>query len=390
MVSFFSDFRFPLILKLTALPLADIIIGKIKTDGPMSFRDFMEIALYYPELGYYTSPNDKIGTKGDFYTSSDLTSVFGAMIGRQLEEMWAALGEEPFTIVEFGAGTGRLCHDILDYLKNNHRMYEHLRYCIVEKSPSMQAKERIHLHEKVSWHKSIGDISGFTGCVLSNELLDNFAVHRVVMLKELMELFVDYHDGCFIEILKPASAELKNYFSELRVVLPEDYCTEINLQAINWIQNVAAALHKGYVLTIDYGYLSAQLYGQQRSRGTIMCYSKHFMNDHPYEEIGLQDITAHVNFSALQHWGSKAGLADSGFTDQAHFLLGLGFVDYLNNSRTDANVSLNAFKQDAFLKHTLLFDMGTRFKVLIQQKGVPHSQLSGLKLAEPVASTFAA
>lgn len=371
------------------MPLADIVIQEIKDNGPLSFHDFMDIALYYPELGYYTSAADKIGTSGDYYTSSNLTPIFGAMIARQLEEMWTNLGEEPFTIVEYGAGTGRLCHDILDHLKNNHKLYDQLRYCIIEKSPSMQARERVHLYEKVSWHASIDEIAGFSGCVLSNELLDNFPVHRVVMLDELMEIFVDHHDG-FIEILKPASAELKNYFSELNVILPPGYCTEANLQAVTWIQDIAAALHKGYVMTIDYGYLSTQLYSSQRRGGTLMCYSKHMLNDHPYEEIGMQDITAHVNFSALHHWGAKAGLADSGFTDQAHFLLGLGFVDYLNNSRTEDNISLNAYKQDAFLKHTLLFDMGSRFKVFIQHKGVQHAQLSGLKLAEPAEATFAA
>jgi SAM-dependent MidA family methyltransferase len=349
----------------------------------------MEMALYYPELGYYTSDADKIGTKGDYYTSSNLTSVFGVMIGRQLEEMWATLGEEPFTIVEYGAGTGRLCHDILDYLKNNHKLYEQLRYCIIEKSPAMRTKERVHLHEKVSWHESIDEIRGFAGCVLSNELLDNFSIHRVVMQEEPMEVFVDYQDG-FAELLKPASPELKDYFSELNVVLPKGHCAEVSLEAVRWIHEVAMALDKGYVMTIDYGYLSAELYSAQRRQGTLMCYSKHQINDCLYEDIGLQDITAHVNFSALHHWGIKAGLADSGFTDQAHFLLGLGFVEYLNGSRIEGNFSLNAFKQDAFLKHTLLFDMGNKFKVFIQHKGVPYSLLSGLKLAEPAASTVAA
>jgi SAM-dependent MidA family methyltransferase len=370
------------------MALADIVIQKIKEEGPISFRDFMEMALYYPELGYYTSHADKIGTKGDYYTSSNLTSVFGAMIGRQLEEMWATLGEEAFTIVEYGAGTGRLCHDILDYLKSNQKLYEQLRYCIIEKSPAMRTKERVHLDGKVSWHESIDEIRGFTGCVLSNELLDNFSVHRVVMQDELMELFVDYRDG-FTEIPKPASAQLKNYFSELNVTLSEGYCTEVSLEAVTWIQEVATALSKGYVITIDYGYLSQDLYNAQRSQGTLMCYSKHQINDCLYEDIGLQDITAHVNFSGLHHWGVKSGLQGSGFTDQAHFLLGLGFVDYLNKSRGEGNISLSAFKQDAFLKHTLLFDMGSRFKVFIQHKGVPYSLLSGLKLAEPVATTFA-
>jgi SAM-dependent MidA family methyltransferase len=118
-----------------------------------------------------------------------------------------------------------------------------------------------------------------------------------------------------------------------------------------------------------------------------MCYNKHKINDHPYEDIGNQDITAHVNFSALQHWGSKYGLAESGFTDQAHFLLSLGFIDHMNRARAGGRFNLNAFKQDAFLKHTLLFDMGSRYKVFIQHKGIPYSHLSGLKLADRIGAS---
>jgi SAM-dependent MidA family methyltransferase len=158
------------------MSLSEIIIEKIKNEGPLSFRDFMEMSLYYPELGYYTSTTDKIGKNGDFYTSSDLTSLFGAIIGKQIEEMWEVAGMEPFTIIEFGAGTGLLCHDILDYLKNNMKLYDELNYCIIEKSPGLREKQKSHLHEKVSWHNSTEEIQAVTGCVLSNEVVDNFSV----------------------------------------------------------------------------------------------------------------------------------------------------------------------------------------------------------------------
>ena len=130
--------------------LSEIIAEKIKREGPISFRDFMEMSLYYPELGYYTSIDDKIGKNGDYYTSSDLTSIFGAMIGTQIEEMWEIAGMEPFTIIEYGAGTGLLCHDILEYLKNNTKLYDELNYCIIEKSAVMREKQKKRLHEKVS------------------------------------------------------------------------------------------------------------------------------------------------------------------------------------------------------------------------------------------------
>nr|WP_294934044.1 SAM-dependent methyltransferase [uncultured Flavobacterium sp.] len=360
------------------MQLSEIIIAKIKNGGPISFRDFMEMSLYYPGLGYYTSEKEKIGNAGDFYTSSNLTSVFGAMIGRQLEEMWPLLGKKAFTIVEYGAGTGKLCHDILDYLKGNPEMYEKLRYCIIEKSPSMREKEKNHLHEKVTWHAAISEIPEITGCVISNELLDNFAVHQVIMREELMEVYVDYQNG-FVEMLRPASKEIKEYFTELNVVLPKDFQTEVNLQAIEWITEIAQSLKKGYVITIDYGYPSAALYSEQKSCGTLMCYNKHSVNDHPYSDIGNQDITSHVNFSALCHWGFKSGLVCCGLTDQANFLLGLGFKEYLQNSADLGEDPLIAVRKEAFLSYTLLLDMGNKYKVLIQRKDVPFKPLLGLQ-----------
>src|SRR5688572_1797266 len=157
--------------------LTEIIIQKIRNNGPIPFHDFMEMCLYYPELGYYTSMQDRIGVKGDYYTSPYLTPVFGVMIGKQLEEMWNILGAKKFTIVEYGAGAGFLCHDILDYLKNNKQLYDQLRYCIIERSPAMRQKARSHLEEKVNWYDSVKEVGEITGCILSNELVDNLPVH---------------------------------------------------------------------------------------------------------------------------------------------------------------------------------------------------------------------
>src|SRR5687768_11019690 len=256
------------------MTLSEIIIKKIQNEGPVSFRDYMDICLYYPELGYYTSSTEKIGPKGDFFTSSNLSEVFGAMIGVQIAEMWTNLGEQNFTIVEYGAGTGRLCHDILDYLKRIPNLYDGLTYCIIEKSPVMREIEKNHLNEKVIWVESILDITDFNGCVLSNELLDNFPVHQVVMSDELMEVFVDYKN-VFLEILKPAEWQLKEYLKEHDINLENGYRTEINLQAKEWLSDISKALRKGYVITIDYGYTSKELYTHSRRNGTLMCYYKH-------------------------------------------------------------------------------------------------------------------
>jgi SAM-dependent MidA family methyltransferase len=362
------------------MSLTEIIIQRIRSEGLISFRDFMEMALYYPDQGYYTSPREKIGTKGDYYTSPFLTGLFGHLIAKQLEEMWLATGRKEFTVVEYGAGTGALCNDILNALKNNLELYDNLRYCIIERSEVMREKEKLIGNEKLSWYQHINEIPMITGCIFFNEVLDNFPVHQVIMQDELMEVFVDYNNG-FIEVLQPAPESLKNYLEELQVVLPKGFRTEINLLAIEGIRDIASALKKGFVLTIDYGFTSSELYSNKRSSGTLVCYYKHSVNYCPYINIGDQDITAHINFSALHHWGIKNGLASSGFTNQASFLLSLGLNNCLYELEEKKDQQLVTDQQKAILIHTFLMDMGKKFKVLIQEKDMGHPHLSGLQFA---------
>ena len=360
------------------MSLSKIIIERIKKDGPLSFRDFMEMALYYPELGYYNSINTKIGADGDFYTSASLSASFGAMIGRQIEEMWYLLGKNPFKIVEYGAGTGLLCHDILDYLKKNKLLYDNLSYCIIEKSASMQEIEKKYLFEKVSWYKSIDEIPEIIGCIISNELIDNFAVHQVIMEEELKEVFVNYNND-FEEILLPADEKLVAYFKTLNVYLPKGFRTEINMEALVWLKNISRFLLKGYIITIDYGALSSDLYDNRRSSRTLLCYNKHQKNDNPYQFIGSQDITTHTNFSALQHWGENYGLDCCGMTDQTNFLLALGVKKYQNDELIKLINSTQAKIHESYFNFGLLMRIGMKFKVLIQQKGVDSKTLSGLR-----------
>ncbi|HWB91039.1 MAG TPA: SAM-dependent methyltransferase, partial [Puia sp.] len=288
------------------MPLPDIIIDTIRRQGPMSFKDFMEMALYYPGEGYYASSGDRVGEGGDFYTSPYLTRLFGEMIAGQLEEMWGCLDRGPFVVVEYGAGTGLLCRDVLTRLRENPPLYGQLQYVIIEKSPWMRKKEKELLAaegllDKIRWESSVHALGPVTGVVLSNELVDNFSVHQVVMEDELMEVFVGYEDG-FFEILRPAGEALKEYLAELQVKLPRGFRTEINLEATEWILEVSAAMKKGFVITIDYGNSSSGLYGQSAGEGTLVCYHRHTVNHSPYQWIGQQDITSHVNFSALELW----------------------------------------------------------------------------------------
>ena len=367
--------------------LSEIIIDQIKKKGPISFRDFMEMALYYPELGYYNSAPNKIGYNGDFYTSVNLTAAFGAMIARQIEEMWQNLKSKSFAIVEYGAGTGLLCHDILDYLKNNNSLYDSLTYCIIEKSASMREIQKKHLHEKVKWYSTIQEVPKLNGCVLSNELVDNFSVHQVIMEDQLQEIFVDYQEG-FTEILKPAKKELTNYFTSLNVQLPKGFRTEINLEAVAWIREVSQSLQQGYIITIDYGSFSSELYNYRRSCGTLLCYHKHQENDNPYQFIGQQDITTHINFSALSHYGSTSGLTCCGIVDQAQFLLALGIKEYQNSSLNDNKNNLALAMQESLINYRLLVEMGMKFKVLIQQKGISEYPLTGLKFLNSSRAVF--
>jgi len=359
--------------------LSEIIIDKIKEEGPISFRDFMGLALYHPVLGYYTVQN-KIGKHGDYYTSPVLSSLFGQMVAKQIEEMWQNLDKKPFTLVEYGAGTGALCSDILNYLKSNSSLFSQLSYCIIEKRKSPD-QEKILPSEKISYHHSIKEIGQITGCILSNELLDNFPVHKVVMKDELMEVFVDYKNE-FIEVLQPAGEPLKNYFREQDIVLPEDYSTEINLQATEWIKEIAGNLKKGFVLTIDYGFPCTELYHSKRNSGTLCCYKNHEINFSPYADIGLQDITAHVNFSALSYWGKKFALECLGFTTQAHFLRSLGLMNYLRTLELENPGKNN--NGSIFQINQLLMGMGNKYKVLIQQKGIKNKYLTGMQFSQPL------
>ena len=337
----------------------------------------MDMALYYPDAGYYTRHKEPIGLSGDYYTTPHLTSLFGDLVAKQLEEMWRLLGCTPFTIVEYGAGSGYLCNQILFSLERVPDLYKDLRYFIVEKK-SADHPGKLNTPELVEWCQSMDEVPSFSGCVVSNELLDNFPVHQVVMHEGLKEVFVDYKSG-FREIFKPAAIYLFEYLEQFSITLSEGQRTEINLDAKLWIRGISEKLSKGFMITIDYGYISPERYIQSRSSGTIVCYHQHKINEDPYKHTGEQDITAHVNFSALRKWGTDNGFQTCGYTDQRYFLLGLGLTTHLQEVEKETFYKNLTSEEKSFLLHTLMVDMGTKFKVLIQQKGVENPMLSGLR-----------
>ena len=354
----------------------EIIAGEIRRRGLIPFRDFMELALYHERYGYYSTARDRIGKRGDYFTASNVSRLFGVMLARQFEEMRHLLGGEEFTIVEMGAGTGLLARDVLSSLRCE------ARYVIVERSPGMRRRQRSLLGEyDVEVVDSLRKLSDVEGCIFSNELVDAFPVHLVEVHEgELHEVYVTLEEGEFRETLVPAREGLKSYFRELGVTLEEDFRTEVNLEALRWLREVVQVLRRGFLLTIDYGYPSSELYAGYRSAGTLLCYHRHRAVENPYVNVGEQDITSHVNFSALARFGAKQGLKVAGFTDLASFLLSLGIEQEMLRIREDKG-------EEAYLRALLPLkrllmprSMGEIFKVLVQYRGMEKPELSCFKL----------
>ncbi len=365
--------------------LVEVIKDRIKKEGSISFRDFMDIALYYPELGYYTSPKAKIGGYGDFFTASELDRAFGDLLGKQFVEIYHKLKEKTFQIVEIGAGKGYLAHDILRYIKENHpEVYRNIQYILIEKSPyhiEIQ-KEVLKDFENVKWVQNIIDFedNSITGIIFSNELFDSFPVHVIRKINgKIYEVYITLEGEEVKEILKEASDDILRYLKELKINIPEGMQTEINLDAVDYIQKIGKKLKKGYVITIDYGYPSAELYKPYRMRGTLLCYHKHRYSENFYENVGLQDITSHVNFSALAYYGKIAGLETTGFTDQVHFLTNLGLMDIF--AQLQEKGDLESYERINRLKTLVLpKGMGEKFKILVQHKNVKNPQIKGLEI----------
>jgi SAM-dependent MidA family methyltransferase len=334
----------------------------------------MEMALYEDGLGYFTSGEHIIGKKGDFFTSPYISPAFGAMVAKQVIEFREQI-EDNFTIVEYGAGGGLLCHDILLYLKS--RGISNLRYVIIERSPYLRKLSQRFLPRDVVYLENIEMLGSFRGCVISNELLDNFPVHRIIVTEDqLMEVYVDYRNG-FKEILKPASEDLCQYLDLDIFNLPDGFCAEICQDAACWFDQISRFMEKGYILTIDYGYHADELFQSPRSGGTLRCYYKHHMHADPYINIGKQDITADVNFSLISYMGSLKGFEIAGYVNQSRFLRALGFLPFLSDLKDSEENKL-------FVFDTLLHQMGSQFKVLLQRKGLPCRPLRGWNLEQPL------
>ncbi|GAB4535047.1 MAG: SAM-dependent methyltransferase [Thermodesulfovibrionia bacterium] len=377
--------------------LRAIILERIKRQGQITFKDFMTAVLYYPNLGYYNSERLPIGKAGDFYTSTFLHPGFGAVIAKVLIEMWLNMGSpSDFYVVEIGAGTGYLCKDIFDYLYHHQRnkagdFLRSMRYVIVEFNAHM-AKRQMGLlggyTNRIKWVKDIKEVgAGLEGCILSNELLDSFPVHLVEMNNELKEIYVDIDRDNFVEKKQRISTdELIKYLNEFNIQLSTGYRTEINLLIKDWLKDVSHLLKRGFVLTIDYGYSSDEYYNEERRRGTLLCYHKHRVHEDPFQHIGEQDITAHVNFSSLCRWGNELGLKTVGYCPQGIFLIASGLDEII--TEVYGNSPHYQFIVQGIKNLILPQGMGETHKVMVQYKGKESPLLRGFSISNYVNSLY--
>ena len=385
------DDLFPVTCSVTVqqTPLKTLLLETIRRSGPITFAEYMALCLYHPEFGYYMQARERTGIAGDYFTSPDLHPIFARLVARQGVEMWEALGRPaPFTWVEMGPGRGWFARDFLRWMKTAQPdLFGTLDYVAIEPGP----QQRLHLRErltedglesKVRLLSSLEELEPRTGCFFSNELVDSFPVSVVTRAGgHLKEVYVAAEGEALREVPGPISdsriaAAVARYASGLE----EDHRTEVNLRAVQWMRSVAEKLVRGFVITIDYGDLAARLYTPDRPRGTLMTYRGHIAAEDFYRAPGEQDLTAHVNFSALMDAGNEAGLEFMGFTTQERFLMALGegneFADLYDSGQNERE------KLQARLKLKRLIHpegMGTVFKVLIQHRGVGTPQLTGLK-----------
>jgi SAM-dependent MidA family methyltransferase len=362
--------------------LNHILNQRIAQQGRITFADFMAACLYEPGLGYYTSPGRKVGAAGDFYTSISVHAAFGRVIAREIAQMWRCMDTPvPFTLVECGAGNGRLACDIMDYLAEREAsLHGNLRLVLVEKEPSLESAQRemLSVHaERVSWLAPDEFSSGrfsFSGCLYSNELIDALPVHRVVMTADgLQEIYVTSKDGEFCEETGPLSTPtIREYLARIAVELHPGQQAEVNLAAPAWLASAARALHRGFILTIDYGFPAEELFAPHRTRGTLLCYHRHQTEENPYIRLGSQDITAHVDFTTLMKYGEELGLRSEWFGEQYRFLLSSGIVEEIEEVERSSATDEHKLKLRLALKKLIMPEggMGDTFRMLIQSKGV--------------------
>ncbi len=346
------------------------VFSRMAEKGKITFAEFMESALYSPLDGYYFTSGRQYPPT-DYFTSPMAHPAFAALLAVQLEEMWEALdAPSEFTVIEQGAGSGHLGKYIQHYVKNlnpsfnNSLNYKELDRCFGTSSTDLNDLKPNRI----------------IGCIISNELLDAFPFHRVKLENgQLQEIYVTTHNGSIVEVLdNPSKKALETRLQNQEIQLKEGQIAEISLNLDSWIQDISNVIERGFVITIDYGDIAHKLYNETKINGTLQCYSQHAANANPYQKIGEQDITAHVDFSAVMSLGKQFGLDSYEIINQRTLLENLGlnvFIKRLNcEALTQKQRDINRLAMQELNRQNGLGG----FKVLIQSKNLTQPKITGI------------
>jgi SAM-dependent MidA family methyltransferase len=371
--------------------LVERIVAEIERDGPLTFARFMELALYEPDHGYYRAARARPGRGGDFLTAPEANPIFGRALARHVVDAWQAIDRPPaFAIREHGAGSGSLAAAILGGLATEEpELYRVVRYRAVE----IEARRLAELRERLAAaghgdRFEADDGSPIVGAVIANEVLDALPTHRVrgataagpagsrvePPLVELEESFVDWRDGAFVDVFGPPSTSaLGDRMAAEGVVLIPGQRAEICLAVDDWVRDATAGLERGVAIVIDYGYPATELYDAvRRPAGTLAAYLGQRAHDDPYRAVGRQDLTAHVDTTAVERAAALAGLTHLATTTQSRFLAGLGAGELLVELQSGPDATLQRYLEAraALVRMIDPAAMG-RFRVLAFGRGLP-------------------
>jgi SAM-dependent MidA family methyltransferase len=364
--------------------------------GPITFARFMEVALYDPVDGYYVREKRRPGRGGDFITAPESSAYFGLTLARQLAECWERLDRpETWAIREFGSGVGGLAYDLIAGLSTEApAAAEGLRYHMAElnlaqRREAMSAMREVGLASKIVLEDPNDDLPPITGLVLANEVADALPVHRLVRTDQgWIEQYVDWRNGWFTWSDGPVSPEAEPVVTALEAEgidwNPGDVA-DVSPAASAWFERAASGLERGYAILIDYGYAARELYQAHRLQGTIRGYFEHSVTDDPFRRIGNQDLTAHVDFTALQRAGESAGMVPAGLTTQGAFLASLDLGEFLLRLQQEEGATVADYLSAQSVMRRLIDPGGMgRFGVLMMAKDAPvEPPLAGFLTAPP-------
>ena len=361
-------------LKVHSEQLSLRILRRIRQQGPISFHDYMEMALYEPGLGYYSAGMAKLGAGGDFITAPELGAVFARCLANTITA--AAQSLASYSILELGAGSGALAADLLDALADK----PPAKYLILERSADLAERQRRLLEERhseyisrIQWIQE--PPADFNGIILGNEIVDALPVERFVIQDgTICQSMISSEDDTLVETRRPAPDELSamicNAFSADPAMLNSPYQSEINTYLDAWLLGISEGLHSGLIILSDYGYPRSDYYHEERNRGTLLCHYRHRAHDDALFWPGLQDITASVDFTALAGASEAAGLDLLAYTSQSGYLIDAGLMDVIADLEDmDERARLECANEVKQL--TLPSEMGERFQFMIMGRNMP-------------------